>query len=157
MVPDADYLYACDQKWWQVHLDRVRETFSGELYTQYSTRDEYDWAVERGIVPIEGCDLPGLGMKRIHWNSNSGAQAMNLAYLKGAGSIVMLGYDMQGRHWFGDHPEPLHNGNYSGFVDRFSQLAIDLKSEGVMVVNCSRETALTQFPRASLESVLCGL
>jgi len=29
LCPNADYLYACDQAWWKVHIDDIRKTFTG--------------------------------------------------------------------------------------------------------------------------------
>lgn len=95
----------------------------------------------------------------IHWGGNSGYQAINLAYLWGARRVVLLGYDMQktdGKsHWFGDHPKGL-NGNspYPTWIQKFDRLAADLKSEGVEVINATRETALRCFQRANLEDIL---
>lgn len=109
---------------------------------------------------IPGAHGKGLGEDRIHYGSNSGYQAINLAYLWGAGQIVLLGYDMQTtggkQHWFGDHPAgPMQcQSNYSGFMGNFTKLAEDLAARGVDVVNCTRETALTCFRRDSLDNVL---
>lgn len=76
----------------------------------------------------------------------------------GAGTIILLGYDMQrtgGKaHFFGDHPKGMTNGAYEGFVSRFDSLAADLNSEGVTVLNCTRETRLHQFERADLDTCL---
>jgi len=158
MCPGAEYLYACDRKWWEVHLPAVNETFSGERYTQYRDEKEKQFADENGIIALKGINEKGLGRDRLHFNSNSGAQAINLAYLKGATQIVLLGYDMQqtgGKaHWFGSHPPTLHNGNYSAYVQSFTRLAEDLAAEGVDVVNCTRETALHQFRQAELGDIL---
>lgn len=95
----------------------------------------------------------------IHHGANSGYQAIGLAYHLGADRIVLIGYDMQhtnGRtHWHGDHPSGLTNAfGIEKWVKNFSALAKDLKEEGVEVVNCSIETALTCFPRADLRDVL---
>ena len=114
-------------------------------------------AHDRGITALKGSDLKGLGKSLIHFNSNSGAQAINLAYLKGATRIILLGFDMQNTggktHWFGDHPKELTNGQYGSYTSRYTQLAEDLASAGVEVINCTRETALTQFKRATIEEV----
>lgn len=69
-----------------------------------------------------------------------------------------MGKSAEGRsHWFGDHPPPLRRGsNYARWIAEFDQLASDLKSEGVEVINASRATALTCFPRAPIEVALRG-
>jgi hypothetical protein len=159
MLPEAEYLYACDREWWNIHLADVRKVFKGKLYTQWHNPEEKDreWAESEGITAIKGCHAKGLGSDRLYFNSNSGAQAINLAYLLGATRIILLGYDMGATgnsHWFGDHPKGLRNGKYEQYVDTFTRLAEDLKRAGVEVINCTRRTALHQFRRAELSAVL---
>jgi hypothetical protein len=152
---EADYHYSCDQAWWKVHIDHVK---AGRRFTQYGGEDERLLAISQGLEPIEGKDLPGLGLDCIHTNRNSGAQAINLAFLLGAKRIILLGFDMQwtdGKsHFFGDHPEGLRNKDPTIHIPHFTQLAADLEREGVEVINCTRETALHQFKRATLEQVI---
>lgn len=98
---------------------------------------------------------PGL----IHTGQNSGYQAINLAFLFGARKIVLVGFDMQhtgGRHhWFGNHPLGMRNAcGVDDWKKNFPKLAADLQAQGVDVVNCSEETALTCFRRSSLEQEL---
>ena len=142
--------------WWKLHLDGVKSTFKGKCYTQWHRQDEKDYAAQNGIEALQGAHNAGLGRKLIHFNGNSGAQAINLAYLMGATRVILLGYDMGATghsHWFGSHPEGLMNGNYSGYVGNFSKLASDLKREGVEVINCTPTTALTQFPKAEIGDI----
>lgn len=80
---------------------------------------------------------------------------MNLAYHFGVAKMLLLGYDMQktgGKaHWFGDHPPGLNVPSpLKEFAARFDALASDLQNDGIEVVNCSTETALTCFRRASI-------
>jgi len=152
---EADYHYSCDRVWWELHIAHVK---AGRRFTQYGGDDEREWAESQGLEPVLSCGLPGLGLDCIHTNGNSGAQAINLAYLLGAKSIYLLGFDMDwtdGKsHFFGDHPEGLRNRNPNVLIPKFDQLAKDLEARGVEVINCSRATALYQFRRESLESVL---
>lgn len=90
---------------------------------------------------------------------NSGAGAIAAAHHFGARRVILLGYDCQhtgGRkHWHGDHPEGGGSGN-AGSVGKWPAQFLELVRHlaGVEVINCSRETALTVFPRAQLEDVL---
>lgn len=156
-APWADVLYACDLAWWDRHVAEVRDVFKGELWTQ--TKEA---AVRHGLNRVEGragrglCREPGV----IHQGGNSGYQAIGMAVLQGARRVVLLGYDMQrtgGRsHWHGDHPGGLRNNSpFASWLKRFGDLADDLASEGVDVINATRETALQCFRRANLEDVLC--
>jgi len=143
MLPDAEYLYACDRQWWDIHLADVRAIFKGKLYTQWHDSEGKDlaWAEREGITAINGCYAKGLGSDRLHFNSNSGAQAINLAYLLGANSkgsrIILLGYDMGATgntHWFGDHPKGLRNGRYEQYAEPVLQLIIRILRASVSIV-----------------------
>lgn len=91
---------------------------------------------------------------------NSGAQAINLAYLLGARRLVLVGFDMRvggdrRHHFFGDHPKPLTNGtNYALFVRGMGGLAADLAAEGVNVLNASTNSALPFWPRCSIPQAI---
>ena len=128
------------------------------MWTQAHTDAVKEFAEEFGLNYRDGAGHPGLGRDRIHHGSNSGYQAINLAYLLGADRIILLGYDMQRTggqgHFFGDHPKGLTNGHYEGFIPRFTDLARDLGNEGVDVINCTRETALHQFRREDFDSCI---
>lgn len=116
-------------------------------------------SIEFDLIHCPSANKPGLGKDRLHTGGNSGYQAVNLAYLLGASRICLLGYDMQptgGKtHWHGDHkklsnPTP---GSYKRWRQHFTRLHQDLVAEGVELINCTRETALT-VPRMELEQCL---
>lgn len=94
---------------------------------------------------------------------NSGYQALGLAYWLGARFVTLLGYDFcvgkaGARHWHPDHPKGLAQGTpsrYPVWARLMGTLAADLKTEGVEVVNASRQTALRCFPRRELAEALC--
>jgi hypothetical protein len=159
LAPWADILYSCDSAWWAHYADKVRH-FAGERVTidtkLHGRRDMTCLRKEAG---------EGLGRRAIRTGCNSGYQAINLAYLRGATTIVLLGYDMQHgadgrRHFHGDHPAPLGNfatGMPGLCASKFPALASDLSAEGVRVLNCTRQTALSCFERAPLSEVLAQL
>jgi len=144
-------------KWWTINLKAIRRDFKGQLYTQYHNKGVKQFADKHGIQAVEGINHGGIGEDKIHHHSNSGAQAINLAYLLGATRIILLGYDMGQtggkNHWFGNHPKGMTNGNYKGFVPRFDSIAEDAKAKGVEIINCTRQTNLTQFPQASIDDI----
>ena len=156
----ADYLYACDEAWWKIHLDRIREVFKGELWTQFHNDSAKKFAVENGINVIPGKGGSGLGNGFVHHGSNSGHQAICLAHhlstkvFNETPNIYLLGFDMGATgqtHWFGNHPKQLCNGNHKNFVPQFTKLAQDLKESGIKCVNLTRETLLTQFARSTID------
>lgn len=130
-----------DRAWWDVHLAEVKATFRGELLSR------------RNSLGIRDARLP-IG------TSNSGAGAIALAAARGARRIVLLGYDCQhtgGKtHWHGDHPKGCAGNAAPKTIRKWPAQFLDVQGRlaGVEIINCSRETALTVFPRAQLEEAL---
>jgi len=167
-VPWADHLYACDAKWWDQNIADVSDNFIGKKWIQNCEKQKendklhFNAAKKHELNIVYGRDSVGLGSDVIHYASNSGYQAINLAYLWGASLIVLLGYDMQKTggeaHFFGDHPSGLANGpDFNSIIPKFDPLAKELAAEGVEVINCTRQTALKCFKRQDLEAVLQSL
>lgn len=164
-APWADILFSCDSSWWEHYSDPAKEpefalalrTFQGEKLSSDAK------AKKCGAMFIPREDGIGLGRKAIRTGSNSGYQVINLAWMRGARTIVLLGYDMgwtpEGkRHNHKDHPAPLGNFGLPDMCARaFPPLANDLKAEGVRIINCSRRTALRCFERMSLSQALATI
>ena len=111
------------------------------------------------VLRIKGEHKDGLSESPevIHYGSNSGFQALNLAYLLGANKIILLGYDMKiaksGKaHWFGDHPDKVRS-NYPSWWSRFSVVADQLKGK-VQIINCNPDSALQCFEKMPLSDAL---
>lgn len=154
LAPWADVLYACDVRWW-VHHKGVPE-FTGEKWTC----DPRARAQFKELNCVPGKFLPGLSFNpaMIHTGRNSGYQAINLAVLFGAKRILLLGFDMQktgGKaHWFGPHDSALvATSGYDGFIQCFRTIPPLIKGRGIEIINCTRETALSMFPRMAIEEV----
>ena len=155
LAPWADALYACDPEWWEHH--NGCPAFRGQKWTQSKEAAE-----KFNLHWIPGSPKPGLSLDPacVHNGMNGGYQALNLAVHFGATRILLLGFDMKRgddnrRHWFGDHPGAMNKDSpYRAWRDAFDTTPADLKKAGVQVINCSRDTALTCFPRAALEEVL---
>lgn len=156
LAPWADALYAADLLWWD-HYKGVPE-FSGEKWTNSVSADA---GMKYGVrvVDMEN-GLPGYSMdpaKIRRLGGNGGGQAANIALLRGAAPVLLLGFDMMApggrKHFFGDHPGPLNRGqNFAGWID-----AMDRAYPGIagrQVINCSRQTALKAYPRAALAECL---
>jgi hypothetical protein len=151
-------LYACDGKWWD-SVDGAPD-FPGLKVSQDAGAAQR-WGVNR--VPSENGKGLSLDPLRIHQGANSGYQTLNLSiFLAGPGRRILLGFDMKpaanGRlHHHGDHTGRLSNpnaGSLKKWAERFAETLPDLQRAGVEVINCSRDTALTCFPRAELSEVL---
>lgn len=136
-----------DKLWWDLHIQEIRATFRGDLATTSNQVKRH------GLEPM---GTYGRGFQPF---GNSGAGAMALAGLAGASRILMLGYDCQrtgGKaHWHEDHPKGLGNaGSIPKWASQFAQAKKGLS--GIEIINCSRETALAMFPRATLKDALRG-
>lgn len=164
-APWADVLYACDAPWWKnVNLKtgltyhaEAKATFHGELWTQ----DENAVLLFEDLRRIKSEPKPGLGRVPgvIHQGQNGGYQAVNLAYQAGAELILLLGFDMKGGHWHGEHPKPLTNTKqhlFAAYLQHFERMARDFLSTDCRVVNCTPGSALQSFPTAALETMLAA-
>ena len=94
----------------------------------------------------------------MHTGQNSGFAAVNLALLRGAEIIILLGFDMMmdgnKRHWFGAHPAGLEMAScYNDFIKNFR--TINPKDYGIQIWNVTRKTDLNCFPLVDLDK-LCA-
>lgn len=168
LAPWADALYAADWYWWKFY--QGMPSFTGLMYTtEVSTTDpttgirttappQTTWT---GVTVLrntgdEGLELDPSGIRTGH---NSGYQAINVAVHLGAARIILLGFDLwhgpQGQNWYTPPlGYPKRQSQFPVFLQMFSTLAEPLKAAGVEVINCSRQTVLTAFPKMSLEEAL---
>lgn len=153
----ADHVYAADARWWDYHAPAVRaQCPRAQLWTCTGAA-----ARRHGLNLLQYERGPGLSVRPGIVRTggavgNSGAQAINLAYLLGARRLVLIGFDMgeQG-HYFGDHPPGLHVVSpWERMRAGMATMAAELAALGVQVVNCSPLTAITYWPRADLPDVL---
>lgn len=155
LAPWADVMYACDWKWWNEY-DGVTE-FAGLKYTLEKRASEQWPGVQ--LLGRSGDDGICLDPSELAGGTNSGYQAVNLAVHLGAKRIALLGYDMQagasGDHFFGTHPPNLKRTlDFAMWRSYFESMVEPLRALRVSVVNCTRDTALTCFPRMALREAL---
>jgi hypothetical protein len=163
-VPWADALYAADKAWWQVH--RGADDFEGERFTSHCPGslefcDDKTELVKQfsGLTLINarsGKDFSN-NPEYIHYGeqAHSGFQAVNLALLKGAARVVLVGFDyrfIEGKsHFFGDHSNGLAQFEESKFrllADAFKTAPSD------RVVNTTPGSRLTAYPQVTLDEAL---
>lgn len=170
-IPTADMVYSNDHDWYESEL-RALENNGPELMV--SGHDSFWDHPSITYVPF---DSHAVGLKarpgHISWGMNSGAAALSLAHLmtycEGDGTetpeIALLGFDQQWQtqpdgtelaRWHGGHLPHLQNRKpgFHRWATWFEQAARDFKERGQRVVNCSRETSLTCFPRLPLKDFL---
>lgn len=144
LAPWADLLFFFDQAWWRVHSEEVLATFTGALVTVSESKHPR-------VLSMRG--------QRFADYRNSGGAAISFAMYAGSKRIVLLGLDGKPaadgrRHW---HVQDRRLGNAVSlpkFVKNFPVLANDARAKGVTILNSTRDTALTCFPRVTLESIL---
>lgn len=131
LAPFCDVLYACDARWWRVRgpqIDCLK--VSGEPHEGCHNVNAKDW------IPKGG--------------NNSGYQALALAMAWGARRVILTGYDMQGTHWHGRHEGNNPNeGHFRRWVKAFAEMTTTCE-----VLNASRVSRITAFPKVTLEEAL---
>jgi hypothetical protein len=143
----ADHLHACDSKWFFWHAQRIQH-FTGIKTTLDETLPDGFGAGllkntgEDGFDPEPGCVRSG---------SNGGYQGIHIAMQAGATKILLLGFDMHRRHFFGDHPDRIKCDHATVMVPHFSTLLEPAKDRGVEIVNCTPDSALTCFRMSDIE------
>jgi hypothetical protein len=162
LLPYADVLYACDSAWWDLHRSGPIG-WVGERWTSHGLSPKNDKraiADSLGLHVIAGEDRPGFSRDpaRIHYASNSGFQAVNLAILFGADPIILVGFDMRAvdrkSHFFGEHKAPLRgNAQFGQWCAKFAKAA-EMLGNSPRIVNCTPQSALTCFPMMPLPDAL---
>lgn len=126
-APWAKALVSADRKWW----NHYKPEFEGLKFSVAS--------------------VPDVEQVRLVSGSNSGLLGMEVAVKLGATSIILLGFDMHGSHYFGKHPQPLRNTE----PHRFEQFKIQFRDfRKVPVINCTPGSSLECYPKMSLECAL---
>lgn len=160
LAPWASHLYACDHHWWEQYqgvkeFKGTRVVYDKRTVDKYLGLDMIKIEIEKH-VPDMRFDKPGY----VGWGGNSGFHAINLAAQWGAKKIILIGFDMRvdkGRHFFGDHPYSAvrpSEGNMRRWVPHLDKQAPILKARGIDVVNCSQVSALTAYPKMTLEEAI---
>lgn len=133
LAPWADALVSNDAAWWKAHPEAL--AFAGRKFC--------------------AAHLPGTERIRAQapfmYGVNSGLQGMRVAELLGATSILLLGFDLRGSHFFGPHPAPLRNTSPERFRVHIRQFD---HWRGCQVINCTPGSALTRFPFGDVHEVL---
>ena len=159
LFPRAEILYSCDACWWDAH-DGVPE-FAGDKWSSHNAAefdDKWPAAQRYGLNLIAGRRAAGFSRQpdTIHYGSNSGFQALNLA-LHAARRVILIGFDMgftAKRHFFGEHPEGLQVcTDYGAFIPAFREAA-DRMPDDVEILNATPGSALDCFPKVPLDDAL---
>ena len=177
-------LYFCDDKWWSSSqasnrraMDNI-DSFHDMIYRGWWFTGSLAFDLHPQVNALKLTGQTGLETDPggLRHGSNSGYQAINLAYHFGAKKIILLGYDMKvqtlyvvdknnnpttraiNTHW---HNEPRPDGFgdvlRQSMLPHFSTLVEPLRDAGVTVINATPDSALTCFPVMTLEEALTGV
>lgn len=138
LAPWAEAMASVDAAWWRKHPEAFN--FPGRKFT---AAPDY-----QGLRELER--IPGVVS-----GTNSGLFAMMVAVHLGAKRLLLCGFDMRGTHYFGPHPKGMRNTKPERF-EVFKQQFSRYHPQGVEIINCTPNSALTCYPTANLEDCLLG-
>ncbi len=77
------------------------------------------------------------------------------AILWGGNPIILIGFDMRGTHFFGEHERPLKQmrKSFDGWIKQFRDAA-DMLPPGLRIINATPKSALDCFERMTLAEAL---
>lgn len=159
LAPWADVLYACDYGWFvwhEKHLFIDSDILVPKLMVTVDEPAAKKWP---RLKWVPGTNKPGLSLdpELLHYGRNGGYQAINLATLLGAKTILLVGFDQcfpgNQAHWFGDHPSRTRS-MYERWTECWQGLPPQLKELGIELINCTPDSALTVFPMRPLKKEL---
>jgi len=177
LTPWADVSYAADSSWHRWHTDGIAmpmlglsadvvcgrwAAFAGQKCSIESSGSK---ALSEDVHILKNANgtTHGFGLSRdpqkLVTGWNSGFQALNLAILAGAKTIILLGFDgkpgIDGKtHWFGSHPTPTPAAAFPFYRQAMSMAERDIEAAGVHVVNCSPGSAIDSFDKLDLREAL---
>ncbi len=160
VAPFAEVCYFADSEWWGWHKDRPEfQAFAGQ---KCSISDSQAKITDPQVHILRNAGPRGISRdpSAICNGRNSGYQALNIAILAGAKTVILLGFDAREptatskSHWFGDHPKIEPVSVYADFRNAFSQAEAAIAAAGVRVINCSPGSAIDSFEKMELEQVL---
>lgn len=146
----ADWLHAGDWQWWHWHIQAVH-TFPG-IKTTLAEDVPEPWVT--GYLKNTG-DV-GFDPDPSHCRTGGSSvyQGIHILVHAGVTDIVLVGVDMQGTHYFGDHPDRVPSQYNTGMLPRWPSIVPTLEERGVSVWNASPSSALEIFPKVDLKDRL---
>ena len=153
-TPWAPILCVRDKLWWKEYQGRPEfQSFEGEVITVVPNH------FHKNLTFLNYGGSDGLSRDRYTvYGLNCGQMAMNVVFLKGAGTIILIGFDMRKvndlDHGCEPHKRPVKEETYSRFIRNMAVMASELRDEGIEVLNATPGSALPYFPIISMEEAL---
>jgi hypothetical protein len=152
----ADIAYAADARWWVYH--RELPDFQGMRLS--IAQDVYP-ELPKSVDFLRNTGREGFNPEpdALRTGDNGGHQAVQVAAHLGSDPIYLVGFDMHGAHWFGDHPKELQKGHpkQSDRVRMLEDLGTELARRGFSVLNATPRSAVKRLPRVDIFDELAQL
>jgi len=161
LLPRFDSIVSMDRLWtehrWQALLDMKRETWLRRSAVQNISQADRVTATWLNVFECDN-ETNAFSDDATRLNgTNSGACALNLAYLLKPRRLFLLGFDMnrssKGRpYWYPPYPWANQNGGtgakrYKEWAGQFEENAAAFRSAGVEVFNVSPGSAIDVFQK----------
>lgn len=150
-LPKATAAFSADRNWAMRRLSDLHG-FQGQRYLAVGYEHADNWI--RNLYRARG---DGLSINPDTVNvCSSGYGALNLAFLKGAKRIFLLGYDYTqgGQHWYPEQGTYALNGRFfNQWADKYATMLPQLREAGVQVVNANPASRISCFPKVSLSEL----
>lgn len=157
-LPWVTALFTADPTWVGNRRRQIGE-FKGERYIAQTASRPRDIP---GVVYLTKLRDSGLSVvpTAVRIGGTSGSAALNLAFLKKAKVIVLLGYDYgcnsrQDRHWHSTQNwgNPVNMGVWKLWAQLYSTLVPQLAAAGVTVINACPTSQIKAFPKITLDEL----
>lgn len=149
VCPFSDWQHASDEPWWRAYdgLPNFPGFKSSISKTRYASIFTFENTGAEGYDPRPG---------KLRSGGLSGYQAIHIAAQCGVKQVGLLGFDMAGGHFFGDHPPniPHPSPNWDNRHRDMMGLAEAIAHLGMEIINCSPESRMRAFPRGDLATTI---
>lgn len=155
LVPWAEVLFFMDYKWYKQHEGWLG-SYDGLIVTiAEQTREN------RRIKFVERGSKNMLSPHRnvINHGNNSGYCGVHLAYLFGATTIILVGFDMKivnSQHNFhNDHERKMRDDIYTDeYIPVFDTIREPLRNKGVILLTTTKDSGLRNIPYIAIEEAI---
>lgn len=134
-------LFSADPDWVRRELEYLH-LYEGPKYAAIALDTHPDLADLPGVTYLQRCHEDGLSFDPgfVCTGGNSGYAAINLAVLKGAKLIHLVGYDMD--------PSTRGQGDkFEQWIPRFRTMLPQLEEHGIRVINHNLHSHIDAFPK----------
>ena len=164
-IPDvgADAFFTLDYQYQRRRMMSIVR-FGGEKYAAIPSHFSSDHRILH-MHYLKRVHLRGGGFAEetgygIESSGPSGFGAMNLAYLKGAKRIFLLGFDLnpepKEQHWHRGYDwrnNSHENSKYENWARWFETACFQLRQRGIHVYNCNPDSRIVCFPKITLQQI----